>query len=154
MARRCISDIPPAVEEVYGDIPQGLQAWGVYPHKPPTTSRWYITCIHWLAMVYIIYYVEVILMSCICHWYTTCTSVQYHGICCNILWEWFWLNLYKHKIFDLWTFVSIASYGLGTRLLCPIIIVSTDCVYFSWYEGAKQRDEMEGTTSSSGMFCS
>ena len=36
-----ISDIPPAVEVVYGNI-------------PPNTSRWYITNIHRLDMVYIL----------------------------------------------------------------------------------------------------
>ena len=50
-----ISDIPPAVEEVYGNIPQEPQARGVYSHKPPNTSRWYITDIHRLAMVHILY---------------------------------------------------------------------------------------------------
>ena len=49
-----ISDIPPTVEEVYGNIPQGLQARGVYSHKPPNTSRWYITDIHRLDMVHIL----------------------------------------------------------------------------------------------------
>lgn len=48
------SDIPPAVEEVYGDIPRGPQAQGVYPHKPPNTSRWYITHILRLDMVHIL----------------------------------------------------------------------------------------------------
>ena len=37
-----ISDIPPAVEEVYS-------------HKPLNTSRWYITDIHRVAMVHISY---------------------------------------------------------------------------------------------------
>ena len=50
-----ISDIPPAVEEVYGNIPRGPQARGVYSHKPPNTSRWYITDIHRLDMVHILY---------------------------------------------------------------------------------------------------
>ena len=30
-----MSDIPPAVEEVYGDIPLSPAALGIYPHKPP-----------------------------------------------------------------------------------------------------------------------
>ena len=33
-----ISDIPPAVEEVFGNIPQGPQARRVYSQKPPNTS--------------------------------------------------------------------------------------------------------------------
>ena len=52
-----ISDIPPAVEEVYGNIPRGPQARGAYSHKPPNTSRWYITDIHRLDMVHIILYI-------------------------------------------------------------------------------------------------
>ena len=50
-----ISDIPPAVEEVYGNIPLGPAALVVYSHKPPSTSRWYITDIHRLDMVHILY---------------------------------------------------------------------------------------------------
>ena len=30
-----ISDIPPAVEEAYGNIPLGPAALAVYSHKPP-----------------------------------------------------------------------------------------------------------------------
>ena len=37
------SDIPPAVEEVFGNIPRGPQAQGVYSHKLLNTSRWYST---------------------------------------------------------------------------------------------------------------
>ena len=50
-----ISDIPPAVEEVFGNTPRGLQARGVYSQKPPNTSRWYSNDIHQLAMVHMIY---------------------------------------------------------------------------------------------------
>ena len=44
-----ISDIPPAVEEAYGNMPRGpySHARGVYSHKPPNTSRWYITDWTW-----------------------------------------------------------------------------------------------------------